>query len=96
MTHSPARPSVVTTVCGVKVAFDETIGAYPLTRCCGASAKGVGELFEGSVVCRGCYAPVPAYFGTSGWAAIEEAVRDARCPIPEECATHTEFLLRGE
>jgi hypothetical protein len=42
---------------------------YPLTRCCHASGKG-SENSPTGIVCRACYAPVPAAFGAA-WVGVE-------------------------
>lgn len=53
----------------VTVVADLEVGiVYPLTACCGASAKGSGS----GVVCRACYRPVPATLG-AGWTLAEAA-----------------------
>lgn len=44
---------------GVLVAYsDELDLLYPLTNCCGASAKGSANV-ESGVVCRACYREIP-------------------------------------
>lgn len=85
-------PTIIKTLCGVSVSvtvFESytpaQIMAVPLTPCCNATGKGA----ESGVVCRKCFTPVPFYFGTNGHEAIAEAVADAGCGIPDECAHHT-------
>jgi hypothetical protein len=39
---------------------------YPLTPCCGASAKGM----ENGIGCRSCHQPVPDAFGAA-WVGVE-------------------------
>lgn len=52
-----------------QVAVDLELGlVYPLTSCCGASAKGSGS----GVVCRACYHAVPSSMGM-GWSLDEAA-----------------------
>jgi len=83
------------TNCGARFASDTEIGlAYTLTACCHASGKG-GDSPSG-VVCRNCYAPVPSYHGVplNWWIAVEH-VAAQRCPIPEDCATDTLWLLES-
>ncbi len=62
-----------------------------LTPCCKASGKG-GDSPTG-VVCRACYRPVSAKYGTSGWESLLQAARDAKCPCPSECADWLHSVL---
>lgn len=76
------------TSCGVTVAeamVGDTAMAYPLTPCCGASAKGGAD----GIVCRACYAPL-------GWhwaGTLEDTLRGEGCPCPELCAENTRWTL---
>lgn len=59
---------------GTVVVADLEVGVvYPLTACCGASAKGAAD----GVVCRGCYRSLPDAMGM-GW-TLAEAADMLRC-----------------
>ncbi|QNL30192.1 hypothetical protein SEA_MARIOKART_65 [Gordonia phage Mariokart] len=79
---------VALTTCGVQVAHNDVLGAYPLTPCCGATGKGSADASTG-VVCRACYREVGIAYGDCGWAAVEMAAAEAGCPCSGECADYT-------
>lgn len=89
----------ITASCGAKISylvFDSgDFMAVGLTRCCGASGKGNSESSTG-VVCRNCYQEVPAAYGGVNAVSIEQANRDANCPVPEDCARHTLWQIQME
>lgn len=86
MAATLAIPTTLT-ICKVEVALADGL-AYPLTACCAASAKGSAD----GVVCRGCYAPLPAAWGGS----LEAVLAEQGCPDPSGCADHARYTLERE
>lgn len=79
------------TACGHVISMDTVpscealAGPVMLTDCCTASAKG-----SGGVVCRSCYAPIPASMGGMDLAT---QLADAGCPCPNSCAALAAHIL---
>lgn len=63
--------------------------AVAMTPCCQAAATDYADS-ETGVACKACYRPVSARYRSSGWEALHQAARDARCPVPADCA---DFML---
>lgn len=94
-----------TTACGLVLAWHPSapyLGLVPLTPCCQSTGKGAADVEPGEsgVVCRSCYEPVDALYGTSAktMADLEHLTGSLTdCPVPHECARHTDgkFIREG-
>lgn len=79
------------TACGVRVDVHDGLGPVAMTRCCNAAVtyRAITPGGRERLVCKACNRPKSSEWGAVGRVQIVEAVREAGCPIPEECADHT-------
>ena len=88
-TVKPAKGIYAGLTCGIEQLGDKTM-LYPLTECCEASGKGAES--PTGVVCRACYEPVAAAFGscaflsegTADWLVRSAAMVNNGGGIPDE------------